>query len=155
MERLDSATNFHQNRRHHLQDTTYEKKNENLFVFLFYGRKIARIAPILTIFGPKSSQRHDLFFEKIANERKNEQTNEKTKQMNENHIVQVVVIVVVSPVFVKTWIRNSFLVRWGEVPPGNKDDDSDSDAEKTKRTKHDFEKNARSKKQIPCLKYAL
>ena len=27
------------------------------------GRKIARMAPILTIFGPKSSQRRDVFFE--------------------------------------------------------------------------------------------
>ena len=46
----------------------------------------------MTIFGPKSSQRRDLFFEKIANEQKNEQTNEKTERMNENRIVQVVVI---------------------------------------------------------------
>ena len=51
------------------------------------------MAPILTIFGPKSSQRRDLFFEKFSNERKNEQTNQKTERMNENRIVQVVVIV--------------------------------------------------------------
>ena len=63
---------LHQNRRHHLQDTTYEKKMISLF---FYGRKIARIAPIWTIFGPKSSQRRDLFFEKNSNEGKNEQAN--------------------------------------------------------------------------------
>ena len=30
------------------------------------GQKIARMAPILTIFGPKSSQRRDLFFEKFS-----------------------------------------------------------------------------------------
>ena len=28
------------------------------------------MAPILTIFGPKSSQRRDLFFEKFSNERR-------------------------------------------------------------------------------------
>ena len=47
----------------------------------------------MTIFGPKSSQRRDLFFEKFSNERKNGQTNEKTEGTNENRIVQVVVIV--------------------------------------------------------------
>ena len=34
------------------------------------GRKIARMAPILTIFGPNRSQRRNLFFEKISNERR-------------------------------------------------------------------------------------
>ena len=34
------------------------------------GRKIARIARILTIFGPNESQRRDLFFEKRSNERR-------------------------------------------------------------------------------------
>ena len=51
------------------------------------------MAPNFTIFGPKSLQRRDLFFEKNSNERKNEQTNEKTERTNENRIVQVVVIV--------------------------------------------------------------
>ena len=31
------------------------------------GRKIARMAPILTIFGPNRSQRRNLFFEKFSN----------------------------------------------------------------------------------------
>ena len=34
------------------------------------GRKIARMAPILTIFGPNRSQRRNLFFEKFSNERR-------------------------------------------------------------------------------------
>ena len=34
------------------------------------GRKIARMAPILTIFGPNRSRRRDLFFEKFSNERR-------------------------------------------------------------------------------------
>ena len=34
------------------------------------GRKIARMAPILTIFGLNRSQRRDLFFEKFSNERR-------------------------------------------------------------------------------------
>ena len=33
-------------------------------------RKIARMAPILTIFGPNRSQRRNLFFEKFSNERR-------------------------------------------------------------------------------------
>ena len=33
-------------------------------------RKIARMAPILNIFGPNRSQRRDLFFEKFSNERR-------------------------------------------------------------------------------------
>ena len=33
------------------------------------GRKIARMAPTLTIFGPNRSQRRDLFFEKFSIER--------------------------------------------------------------------------------------
>ena len=34
------------------------------------GRKIARMAPIWTIFGPNRSQQHNLFFEKFSNERR-------------------------------------------------------------------------------------
>ena len=34
------------------------------------GRKIARMAPILTIFGPNRSRRRHLFFEKFSNERR-------------------------------------------------------------------------------------
>ena len=34
------------------------------------NRKIARMAPILTIFGPNRSRRRDLFFEKFSNERR-------------------------------------------------------------------------------------
>ena len=34
------------------------------------GRKIARMAPIWTIFGPNRSQRRNLFFEKNSNERR-------------------------------------------------------------------------------------
>ena len=49
---------------HHLQ----KMKNPKIF----NDRKIARMAPILTIFEPKSSQRRDLFFEKFPNERKKE-----------------------------------------------------------------------------------
>ena len=56
-------------------------------------QKIARTVRILTIFGPKSSQRRNLFFENFSNERKNGQTNEKTEGTNENRIAQVVVIV--------------------------------------------------------------
>ena len=52
----------HQSRRHHLQDTTYEKKLKSFF---FTGQKIAGIAPILMIFGPNSPQRRDLFLKKI------------------------------------------------------------------------------------------
>ena len=33
-------------------------------------RKIARMTPILMIFGPNRSQRRNLFFEKISNERR-------------------------------------------------------------------------------------
>ena len=46
------------------------------------GRKIARMAPILTIFGPKSSQQCDLFVEKFSNERANEQTNDLCKNFS-------------------------------------------------------------------------
>ena len=38
------------------------------------GRKIARIARIFTILGPKKSQRRDLLFQKNLNERQNEET---------------------------------------------------------------------------------
>ena len=38
------------------------------------GQRIARIAPILMIFGPIESQRHDLFLQKILNEQRNEET---------------------------------------------------------------------------------
>ena len=37
------------------------------------GRKIARMARILTIFRPKKSQRRDLFFQKCLKERRNEE----------------------------------------------------------------------------------
>ena len=40
------------------------------------GRKIARMARNLTIFGPNRSRRRELKFEKFSNERANEQTNE-------------------------------------------------------------------------------
>ena len=46
-------------------------------------RKIARIAPMLIIFEPKSSQQRDLFFENKSNERKNKETHKKTERMNE------------------------------------------------------------------------
>ena len=44
------------------------------------SRKIARMARILTIFGPKSSQRRDLF---LIFFRTNEKTNKRTKKPNE------------------------------------------------------------------------
>ena len=53
------------------------------------GRKIARMAPILTIFGPNRSQRRNLFFEKFSNERR-----------RHRGIVVVIVAVVVAVVAV-------------------------------------------------------
>ena len=44
------------------------------------GRKIARMARNLTIFGPNRSRRRELKFEKFSNERANEQTNELYKK---------------------------------------------------------------------------
>ena len=58
------------------------------------GRKIARMAPFLTIFGPKSSQRRDLFFENFSNERR-----------RHGGIVVVVVVVIVAVVAVIVVIR--------------------------------------------------
>ena len=54
----------------------HSQKKTMISVIFYNSRKIVRIAPMLTIFGPKSSQRRDHLFEKFANERKNEQTNE-------------------------------------------------------------------------------
>ena len=47
------------------RNTSYLMASESL-----NGRKIARMAPILTIFGPNRSRRCDLFFEKFSNERR-------------------------------------------------------------------------------------
>ena len=44
------------------------------------GRKIARVARNLTIFGPNRSRRRELKFEKFPNERANKQTNERLVQ---------------------------------------------------------------------------
>ena len=54
------------------------------------GRKIARMAPILTIFGPNRSQRRNLFFEKFSNERRR----------HRGIVVVVIVAVVVAVVVV-------------------------------------------------------
>ena len=54
------------------------------------GRKIARMAPILTIFGPNRSQRRNLFFEKFSNERRR----------HRGIVVVVIVAVVVAAVAV-------------------------------------------------------
>ena len=40
------------------------------FLEISNGRKTARMAPILTIFGPNRSPRRNLFFEKFSNERR-------------------------------------------------------------------------------------
>ena len=50
------------------------------------GRKIARMAPILTIFGPNRSQRRNLLFEKFSNERRR------------HRLIVVVVVVIVAVV---------------------------------------------------------
>ena len=54
------------------------------------GRKIARMAPILTIFGPNRSRRRDLFFENFSNERRR----------HRGIVVVVIVAVVVAVVVV-------------------------------------------------------
>ena len=54
------------------------------------GRKIARMAPIWTIFGPNRSQRRNLFFEKFSNERRR----------HRGIVVVVIVAVVVAVVVV-------------------------------------------------------
>ena len=67
------------------------------------GRKIARMAPILTIFGPNRSQRRNLFFEKFSNERR-----------HHRGIVVVIVAVVVVAVVGGFWvacIKGTSLVR--------------------------------------------
>ena len=48
------------------------------------GRKIARMARNLTIFGPNRSRRRELNFEKFSNERANEQTNDLYKKFSKN-----------------------------------------------------------------------
>ena len=60
------------------------------------GRKIARMAPILTIFGPNRSQRRNLFFEKFSNERRR----------HRGIVVVVIVAVVVAVVVVigRFWV---------------------------------------------------
>ena len=72
---------------HHLR-----KKKRKSF-FFFNGRKIARIAPILTIFGPKSSQRRDLFLKIFRTNEKTKKHAKKPIERAKNRIVQVVVIV--------------------------------------------------------------
>ena len=75
------------------------------------GRKIARMAPILTIFGPNRSQRRNLFFEKFSNERRR----------HRGIVVVVIVAVVVAVVVVigRFWVAciegTSLLsgVHWG------------------------------------------
>ena len=57
------------------------------------GRKIARMAPILTIFGPNRSQRRNLFFEKFSNERR-----------RHRGIVVVVIVAVVVAVVGGFWV---------------------------------------------------
>ena len=57
------------------------------------GRKIARMAPILTIFGPNRSQRRNLFFEKFSNERR-----------RHRGIVVVVVVAAVVVVVGRFWV---------------------------------------------------
>ena len=46
------------------------------------GRKIARMARILTIFGPKRSQRRKLFDEKFSNERNERKVPEKFEKLS-------------------------------------------------------------------------
>ena len=46
------------------------------------GRKIARMARILTIFGPKRSQRPKLFHEKFLNERNEQKVPEKFEKLS-------------------------------------------------------------------------
>ena len=59
------------------------------------GRKIARMAPILTIFGPNRSQRRNLFFEKFSNERRR----------HRGIVVVVIVAVVVAVVVIgRFWV---------------------------------------------------
>ena len=59
------------------------------------GRKIARMAPILTIFGPNRSQRRNLFFEKFSNERRR----------HRGIVVIVIVAVVVAVVVIgRFWV---------------------------------------------------
>ena len=48
------------------------------------GRKIARIARISTIFGPNRSQRRELKFENLSNERMNKWRNETNEKCSEN-----------------------------------------------------------------------
>ena len=52
------------------------------------------MAPILTIFGPKSSQRRDLFFEKFSNERRRHRG------------IVVVIVAVVVAVVGRFWVAS-------------------------------------------------
>ena len=45
------------------------------------GRKIARMARILTIFGPKRSQQRELFHEQFSNERNEQKVPEKFEKI--------------------------------------------------------------------------
>ena len=67
------------------RDTSYLTASKSL-----NGRKIARMAPILTIFGPNRSQRRDLFFENFS----------KTRRRHRGIMVVVIVAVVVAVVAV-------------------------------------------------------
>ena len=63
------------------------------------SRKIARMAPILTIFGPNRSQRRNLFFEKFSNERRR----------HRGIVVVVIVAVVVAVVAVVAVVGGSWV----------------------------------------------
>ena len=56
------------------------------------SRKIARMAPILTIFGPNRPRRRDLFFERFSNER------------HRRRGIVVVIVVVVAVVVGRFWV---------------------------------------------------
>ena len=58
--------------------------NQGRDVEISNGRKIARIAPISTIFGPNESSRRNLFFEKFSKERIERKDFEKFKNFSKN-----------------------------------------------------------------------
>ena len=82
------------------------------------GRKIARMARILTIFGPKRSQRPKLFHEKKSNERNEQKVPEKFEKLS---IFFSVIVRMFRELFVRlvrsknfhqtAWVAAIFLVR--------------------------------------------
>ena len=82
---------------------------------IFKRPKIARIAPILTIFWPKTSQRRDLFFEKFSRHRFQKKFAKTSR--NRRRLVAVVVVVVVVVVYPTCHLPYLSLKSKGGEPP--------------------------------------